>query len=121
MDAEAIREIFEPVGRVISRRMFGGHGVYLDGLIIAIEADGDIFLKTDDVNRGMFESRACRQFTYMKLGQETPVPGYWSLPASAFDDADELRELAESSLAASRRAQDRKPKTAGSQKLRAKS
>jgi DNA transformation protein and related proteins len=108
MDAEGIREVFEPVGRVQLRRMFGGHGIYLDGLIFALEFDGDIFMKTDDVNRGLFESRGCRQFTYIKLGQDTPLPNYWSLPASAFDDADELRELTRSSLAASQRATARK-------------
>jgi DNA transformation protein and related proteins len=104
MDAEGIREVFEPVGRVQTRRMFGGHGVYMDGLIFALEADGDIFMKTDDLNRSLFVSRGCRQFTYIKLGQETPLPNYWSLPASAFDDADELRELTQSSVAASQRA-----------------
>jgi DNA transformation protein and related proteins len=110
MDAEGLREVFEPVGRITLRRMFGGHGVYLDGLIIALEFDGDIFMKTDDMNRGLFQGRGSRQFTYIKLGQETPLPNYWSLPASAFDDAEELRELTRSSVAASQRALERKAK-----------
>jgi DNA transformation protein len=88
--------------------MFGGYGIYLDGYIVALEFDGDIFMKTDDMNRSLFESSGCRRFTYIKLGQETPLPNYWSLPASAFDDVDELRELTRSSLAASRRALERK-------------
>jgi DNA transformation protein and related proteins len=108
VDAEVIREIFEPVGRVQFRRMFGGHGIYLDGLIFALEIDGDIFMKTDDVNRGFFESRGSRRFTYEKLGKVTLLPGCWSLPAAAYDDADELRELTRSSLAASERARERK-------------
>jgi DNA transformation protein len=108
MDAERIREVFEPVGRVQLRRMFGGHGIYMDGLIFALEADGVLFLKTDDVNRVLFESRGSRCFMYMKLGKEMPLPNYWSLPASAFDDPDELRELTRSSLAASQRALARK-------------
>jgi DNA transformation protein and related proteins len=108
MDADGIREIFEPVGRVTLRRMFGGHGVYLDGLIIAFEADGDIFMKTDDTNRCLFQQRGSRCFTYVKLGRDTPLPNYWSLPASAFDDAEELRELTRSSLAVSERAQTEK-------------
>jgi DNA transformation protein and related proteins len=105
MDAEGIREIFEPVGRVSLRRMFGGHGVYLDGLIIALESDGTVFLKTDAVNRDMFQRRGSRPFTYVKQGTEQMLTSYWSLPASAFDDLDELRELTLSSFEASIRAQ----------------
>ena len=33
---EWLRELLEPVGRVSVRRMFGGHGVYIDGLFVAI-------------------------------------------------------------------------------------
>jgi DNA transformation protein and related proteins len=110
MDADGIREIFEPVGRVTLRRMFGGHGVYLDGLIFALESDGVLFLKTDETNRGLFESRGSRPFTYMKQGTEQLLTSYWSLPASAFDDSDELRELTRSSFAASQRALERKTK-----------
>jgi DNA transformation protein and related proteins len=113
VDAEGIREIFEPVGRVTLRRMFGGHGVYLDGLIIALEFDGDMFMKTDDVNRGLYETRGSRPFSYIKQGAEQMITSYWSLPASAFDDADELRALTRSSLAASERAQERKVKPKG--------
>jgi DNA transformation protein and related proteins len=110
MDAEGIREVFEPFGRITLRRMFGGHGIYLEGLIIALEFDGVLFLKTDGINRRLFEGRGSRCFTYMKLGNETPLPNYWSLPASAFDDEDELRELTRSSLQASERAQAAKAK-----------
>jgi DNA transformation protein and related proteins len=108
MNAEAIREIFEPVGEVHLRRMFGGHGVYLDGLIFALEADGVLFLKTDDENRGVFEARGSMPFTYARIGQQVALTSYWSLPASAFDDGDELLELTRSSIAASQRAVGRK-------------
>jgi DNA transformation protein and related proteins len=117
MDADGIHELFEHVGRVQLRRMFGGHGIYMDGVIIAIESDGSVFFKTDDTNRGMFVSRGSRPFSYMKEGQEAVVGTYWSLPASAFDDPDELRDLTWSSLAVSQSAQAakaRKKSTAAS-------
>jgi DNA transformation protein and related proteins len=110
VDAEGLREVFEPVGRITLKRMFGGFGVYLDGLIVALEFDGDIFMKTDDVNRGLYESRGSRPFSYVKKGEEQMITSYWSLPASAFDNADELREMTRSSLAASERAMERKAK-----------
>jgi DNA transformation protein len=47
MNAEALRELFRPFGEVVIRRMFGGAGVYADGLCFAIEQDGEVFLKVD--------------------------------------------------------------------------
>ena len=56
MDAEGLKEIFEPFGSVAVKRMFGGHGVYADGLCFAIETDGEVYLKVDDQNRADFEA-----------------------------------------------------------------
>ena len=33
MDAEGLKELFAPFGPVAVKRMFGGHGVYADGLV----------------------------------------------------------------------------------------
>ena len=91
MDAEGIREIFEPLGPVQLKRMFGGHGIYRGGVIIAIEADGAIFLKTDAESRPRFEQAGSRPFTYPKAGGEATMTSYWALPETAFDDPDEMR------------------------------
>lgn len=37
-----LHELLEPLGAVSTRRMFGGHGVYCDGLFIAIVVDGQL-------------------------------------------------------------------------------
>jgi DNA transformation protein len=42
VDAEAIRELFAAFGHVSVGGMFGGAGVFADGIIIAIIADGVI-------------------------------------------------------------------------------
>jgi DNA transformation protein and related proteins len=108
VDAEDIRELFEPVGRVTLRRMLGGQGVYLDGLIFALEADGAVFMKTDEVNRPRFEALGARPFTYLKQEKEAVLTSYWSLPDAAFDDVTILQELTHTSLAAAGRAALRK-------------
>ncbi len=108
MNAEGIIELFEPVGRVALRRMFGGRGVYMNGLIFALEAGSGLFLKVDDINRPAFESRGSRPFTFAKRDGEAVLTSYWSLPDSAFDDPDELRFLTAGSLEAAKRAEARK-------------
>ena len=37
MDAEALKALFKPFGDVSVKRMFGGAGVYAEGLCFAIE------------------------------------------------------------------------------------
>ena len=47
MGADSLKALFEPFGPVTVRRMFGGSGIYADGLCFAIEADGDVYIKAD--------------------------------------------------------------------------
>jgi DNA transformation protein and related proteins len=108
MDATDIGELFAPLGRINLRRMFGGHGVYLNGRIFAIEANGMIWMKVDDANRPDFVARGSRPFTFEKKSGQVMATSYWALPDTAFDDPDELKVLAEGSLAAAARAEIRK-------------
>ncbi len=40
MDADSIRDLFQGIGPVQIRRMFGGQGIYRDGMMFALEAGG---------------------------------------------------------------------------------
>ena len=57
MDAEAIRELFAGFGPVVVRRMFGGAGIYAEGTMFALVADGVIYLKADEPDRGCLHRR----------------------------------------------------------------
>ena len=103
MDAEALKALFEPFGSVTVKRMFGGWGIYAEGLCFAIEADGEVFLKTDALSRADFSAADSAPFTYVAKGKSRPT-SYWSLPAIAHDEADELRRWARTGLEAARRA-----------------
>lgn len=103
MDAEGIKEIFEPFGAVSVKRMFGGKGIYADDLCFAIEMAGEIYLKVDDQSRSQFEAAGAAPFTYLQKGKPMQV-AYWSLVASAYDDPDELKRWSRLGLEAARRA-----------------
>ena len=103
MDAEALKALFEPFGSVTVKRMFGGSGIYAEGLCFAIEADGKVFLKTDALSRVDFSAADSAPFTYVAKGKSRPT-SYWSLPTAAHEDDDELRRWARMGLDAARRA-----------------
>lgn len=89
MDREAIEEMFQAIGPVTVRRMFGGKGIYRDDRILAVEVRGEILLKADAESAPAFVAAGCRQWTYegRRTGRPVRMP-YWSLPDEAFDDPD---------------------------------
>ena len=44
-DFDWLHDLFEPVGPITIRRMFGGAGIYRDGIMFALVSDGEVYLK----------------------------------------------------------------------------
>ena len=101
MDADTIREIFADVLPVRVRRLFGGHGIYDGDLIFAIQAGGEIYLKTSDATRQRFVEAGSEPFVYRQRSQPRDL-GYWKLPEAALDEPDVLRHWVELALQAAR-------------------
>jgi|ERR1700722_3582696 DNA transformation protein and related proteins len=122
MDAEGLKALFEPFGPVTVRRMFGGAGVYAEGLCFAIEAGGEVYIKADALSQPTFSAAGSAPFTYAMNGKPKSM-SYWRLPEIAHDEADELRRWAGIGLEAARRAAEakRKGKSTLPVKSRAKS
>jgi len=56
------RDLLETLGRISTRAMFGGHGVYCDGVFFALIADDRLHLKVDAQTREAFAAAGCRPF-----------------------------------------------------------
>ena len=97
-------ELLAPAGRVSTRRMFGGHGVYLDGLFMAIIDDDEFYLKADDVTLATFEREGCAPFVYSKEGQAMTMK-YRRAPEAAMDAPHLMLPWARLALQAAVRAQ----------------
>lgn len=103
-DIDQLADLFEPVGLVSFKRMFGGYGVHRDGLMFGLFTGEALYLKVDEFNRGDFEREGSEPFRYSrKDGREISV-SYWSLPERLWDDPDELRLWSLGALDAARRA-----------------
>jgi DNA transformation protein len=97
-----LHELLEPLGAVTSRGMFGGHGVYVDGLFIAIVIDGRLYLKVDDETKAAFVAAGSAPFVYE--GQKKPIEmSYWNAPEEALDSPDQMRPWAKMAIAAALR------------------
>ena len=94
MDPDFIRELFAAFGPVTVRRMFGGSGIWSEGLMFALVFDGAIFLKVDEASIPDFEREGSRPFVYTRAKSPSRVGrhslSYWRLPERLYDDPDEL-------------------------------
>jgi DNA transformation protein len=102
-DPERLKEIFASLGRVTVRRMFGGVGVFAEGVMIALVADGELYLKVDEETIPAFRAERSGPFIYGARGRRIAM-SYWRLPERLLDEPDELGEWARAALAAARRA-----------------
>lgn len=91
MTDDDLRDLFSGFGPVSVRRMFGGKGIYHDGLIIAVFLHEELRLKGDAQLAPELEAAGGRRWTYAhaKNGRPVAMP-YWSVPESALDDPDEM-------------------------------
>lgn len=95
-------------GRVSSRRMFGGVGLYLDGLFFALIDDDVLYFKTDDATRKRYEKAGTRPFCPYPDRPDQSM-GYWEVPADVLEDPDELAPWAREAMRVALAAQTAKP------------
>ncbi|MEI7455957.1 MAG: TfoX/Sxy family protein [Nitrosomonadales bacterium] len=88
---------------VNSRKMFGGHGLYREGLMFALIVDDELFLKTDPLNAAAFERAGSRPFTYQSKTRTVQM-AYWSAPAESLESPDEMSDWCQLAYAAALRA-----------------
>ena len=104
-----LEELLAPLGPVQIRRMFGGGGIFLDGLMLGLISDGVLYLKADDVNRPAFEAEDLEPFAYDKKGGRTTIMSYWRAPERLLDEPDELVQWARGAHGAALRSRKPRP------------
>lgn len=106
-------ELLAGAGTPRALRMFGGHGIYLDGLFVAIVTGNRLYLKADDTTRPRFEAEGCEPFRYEAKGRGVTALNYFSAPQEAIESPALMRPWARLALEAALRANAAKaPKAA---------
>lgn len=93
---EFVEDQLSRLGRVEIRRMFGGAGIYKDGVFFGALHKERLYFKTDEESRAAYISRGMGPF------RPTPkqiIKTYYEVPVEIIEDADALVEWARRAVA----------------------
>ena len=99
------------VPRVTSRRMFGGIGLYSDGLFFGLIDNDTLFFKVNDSNRGDYVARNMPAFRPFPDKPDLSM-SYFAVPVDALEDRDELAIWARKSIAVAAASPKPRPRAA---------
>jgi len=81
---EYVTEQLAAVGYIVAKRMFGGVGLYADGIFFALLADDVLYLKVDDANRHDYELAGMDAFR--PYPDKSRVMQYYEVPVEVMED-----------------------------------
>ncbi len=88
---------------VTAKAMFGGYGLYKDGTVFGIIAEGELYFKVDEKNLPEYKDRGSRPFTYEGKKRKIITMSYWEVPPDVLEDREQLSDWVDASVAASSR------------------
>lgn len=106
---EFLKDQLAGFGPITIRRMFGGAGIYHDGVMFALVAGDVLYLKADDTTRPDFESKGLSPFAYDTKHGKNVITSYWRAPERCLDDPSEMADWARKAYSAAVEAQRSKP------------
>ena len=97
-------ELLGALGQPRAKRMFGGHGIYVDERFIALILNDTLYLKADDETRPRFEAAGSVPFDYATRDGQRVVMAYWAAPQDAMESPALMLPWARLALASALRA-----------------
>lgn len=104
MSPDDIRDLLAEFGPVTVRRMFGGAGIYANGLMFALVSEGVVYFKADEASIAPFEREGCGPFVYETRQGRRALTSYWRIPDRLYDDPEEMADWARVAYAVASRA-----------------
>ena len=84
-----LHDLFSEFGPITIRNMFGGGGIFHDGVMVGLVAEDTVYLKADAETVADFEAEGMGPFTYTAKGRRMRM-SYWEVPHGPLDDPAEF-------------------------------
>ncbi len=83
-----LHEVFAQLGAINARKMFGGFGIYHNGVMFGLVSDDTLYLKTDKNTAQYFIEKDLHQFEYDKNGKRIKM-SYYMAPEEILENPDD--------------------------------
>jgi DNA transformation protein len=97
-----VLEQLSGVPDVMTKRMFGGIGIYSDGTFFAVIDNDTLFFKVDETLAKRYRDKGMPPFA--PIPGAKPMMGYYQVPPDVLEDARTLAKWAKDSIEIARRA-----------------
>ena len=95
-----VLEQLEGVPKVVTRRMFGGIGIYADGTFFGVIDNDTLFFKVDETLAKRYRDKGMPPFA--PIPGAKPMMGYYQVPPDVLEDGSALVTWAKDSIGISR-------------------
>lgn len=99
-----VHDLLGTIPGITSKAMFGGWGIYKDGYIFAIIADGELYFKVGESTKADFESHGSHPFAYVSGGEKNSTMSYWLVPEEILEDSETLHTWVDNAVTVSKAA-----------------
>ncbi len=90
-----LKEMLQDWHPITIKRMFGGGGVFRDGIMFGLIADNELYFKVDKKTKKIFEEMNCEQFLFHKAGNKVVRMNFFKAPEECYDSADKMEYYAD--------------------------
>jgi DNA transformation protein and related proteins len=107
-----VLEQLQAGGPIKARPMFGGVGLYREGVFFGLIDDDSLYFKVGELNRADFEHAGARQF--QPYGEGSYSMSYYEVPGDVLEDRSLLNDWVTKAIAVARNAtaKKRQPRSA---------
>jgi DNA transformation protein len=95
MDRPILRNslhLFAPLGKIKSRSMFGGFGIFADDNMFALTVNDTLFIRANPEMEKRFKQKGYKPYVYKKKGFPV-VTKYFALPQEYWDHQDKILKI----------------------------
>ncbi|BCL69324.1 putative TfoX protein [Vibrio nigripulchritudo MADA3029] len=103
-------KLFEPLGTIKSRSMFGGFGIFADDTMFALVVQNTLHIRADSKSAQKFEQQGLKPYVYKKRGFPV-VTKYFALPEISWENTDDIIEKASQALKVARTEKQKQAET----------
>jgi len=100
-------DLMADIDNVSARAMFGGYGMYKDGVIFGLIVENQLYFKIDETTMEKYKKAGSKPFEYEMRGKMSSMP-YWLVPEEILDSPQDLQNWVEESVEISIKAKEMK-------------